>query len=62
MCSILKAFFLGVIDGWHQWHDLSSGMTWEVDHGENEAYDHGANLGQAAGRLVRLSFPLVDRN
>jgi hypothetical protein len=45
-----RAYTIGVRDGIESPHDLSMGMTWEIDRGENDAYDRGANLGQRIGR------------
>jgi hypothetical protein len=41
-----RAIALGVLDGYRQPHDLTSGMTWE-DWRISEAYDRAVNVGQA---------------
>lgn len=41
-----RPFLLGVIDGVEQ-GELSSGITWEDCDDCNQAYDHGANVGEA---------------
>lgn len=41
----MKAFLLGVVDGWREPLELSSGLTWD-DQGLNEWYDRGVNVGQ----------------
>jgi hypothetical protein len=48
----LRAWWLGVRDGWESPDDLSMGMTWPGDDPRNEAYDRGVNAGQFVGRLV----------
>lgn len=42
---MIKAFLLGVKDGWNQPYELSSGMTY-TEEARNDAYDMGVNLGQ----------------
>lgn len=49
----IKAFWLGVKDGWAQPEDLTSGLTWDNNDALNEAYDRGANVGQFIGRLAK---------
>lgn len=51
MLRKLKAFRAGVIDGWKQPHDLTSGLTYDLD-SLNEIYDRGVNLGQWFGQLL----------
>lgn len=49
----VHGFVLGVLDGWRQPFDLSTGRTWDdLPDGiedPNYWYDRGANLGQSAG-------------
>jgi hypothetical protein len=47
----LKAFRLGIVDGWQEPWELSSGITWP-DWKLNECYDMGVNVGQWVGRLL----------
>jgi hypothetical protein len=51
-CTKLKAFWLGVKDGWAQPHDLSMGLTWDDRDDLNLSYDRGANVGQFLGRVM----------
>lgn len=48
---MIRAYLQGLRDGWAQPWDLSMGMTYGDD--RDAAYDHGANLGQRIGRIVR---------
>lgn len=50
----LKAFWIGVKDGWQQPIELSMGMSYDYER-LNEVYDHGANLGQWLGRIFNLA-------
>ncbi len=47
------AFLLGLKDGFVEPYDLSCGITWQHDHGKNESYDQGVNVGQAMGMTFR---------
>jgi hypothetical protein len=44
--NVLKAWCLGVRDGWAQPHELTMGMSWRHNQDMNEAYDRGVNFGQ----------------
>mgnify|MGYP000072426807 CR=1 FL=1 len=63
--AIAKAFLQGVVDGLDQPDELTSGMTYTKDRNCQQAYDEGANLGQAVGRLfgrvpAETGFDLLD--
>lgn len=49
------AYKTGVIDGWESPIELSVGMSWPdaENYYLNEIYDHGVNLGQFIGRLLK---------
>lgn len=47
----IKAFCIGVRDGFNQPHDLTSGMSYATIE-KNEAYDTGVNYGQWFGRIL----------
>ncbi len=49
--ALSKAFLRGVIDGLDTPDELTSGMTYTKDRNCQQAYDEGANLGQAVGRM-----------
>jgi hypothetical protein len=53
MLSRLRAWWLGFRDGFENPECLSSGLSWRVDRGENEAYDRGVNFGQRVGAFVK---------
>lgn len=53
----MKPLLLGMVDGWEQPWDLSTGRTWpDAEH--NECYDRGVNIGQAVRRCIEV---LVSR-
>ena len=47
---MIRAFFVGLFDGWSQPWILSTGMTYE-NLRRQAAWDYGANIGQALGRI-----------
>ena len=47
--GLVKAYYMGVRDGWEQPYDLTMGWTFE-DRLVCEAYDRGVNFGQWAGK------------
>jgi hypothetical protein len=51
---MLRAFLTGLLDGFRQPHDLTSGLTYDDDPSSqrSQAYDKGANLGQRIGLFV----------
>jgi hypothetical protein len=52
---MFQAFILGLCDGCAQPDDLTSGLTWPDDQDNNEAYDHGVNVGQATALWLRAA-------
>jgi len=49
---LIDPFWLGLNDGYNQPYDLTMGLSWDDNQDKNEAYDHGATLGQFLGRRV----------
>lgn len=52
MCVMLKAYWLGLKDGFKDGQWFGMGKTWD-DGNKNEAYDSGVNTGQRIARLFR---------
>ena len=48
---MLRAFWLGLRDGFHDGHRFSCGRSWDAADC-NESYDHGVNVGQAVRFLA----------
>lgn len=53
--KLLRAFWLGFVDGWIIPHCLSSGLTWGDR--SDDAYDLGVNLGQRLRSPFRHERP-----
>lgn len=49
---VLRAFWIGIVDGYESPSCLSSGMTYPT-YLLNNTYDHGANLGQLVGSWIK---------
>jgi hypothetical protein len=47
----IKAFLMGVREGFASPIDLCFGMSWD-DAAISDSYDYGANIGQALGRVI----------
>lgn len=52
MRRIIRAFYLGLTDGWTDGQAFGSGYTWDDDQKLNETYDRGVNVGQFFARFA----------
>lgn len=64
--QVIRAYWLGFVDGWQEPEELGSGLTWSPADTSltwaqcsrlNEAYDRGVNHGQILGGIVQHVEP-----